>query len=370
MFCVDIDKYQPDLVLIDFSVNDYGHPKLMEALIRKVLVMKSRPLVVLANLWVKEGCPVTRYLLHGYYYDIPVLNVCPAVNICFGKKHMPKEVSDLYSKTDGVHPWGKEGVRFLGDLLYAWWKRMEGIVGDLVDSKEEDNKFLQDPNHEYNSDGTIIAAHRQLKKNVQSIPVVLKNSGFNKSYEGLPVPLYSSNPIGLCTRCDALADDADGMLMPIGQPKGFRMVTRVKIGYGGFDPKDKSAATKSFKRSWQAEEAGSEISFPFYGSSVKLAMWQRRDGMGVLHAYVDGDKSKIAKASGFFKGYTWAMERNNTGRSEILPLFEGLEDKQHTLTLLVSDEPANVWVPGHIAQIYAILSASDDIQCKHKIKQS
>ena len=34
LFCVDIDRYEPDLVLIDFSVNDYGHPKLMDALIR------------------------------------------------------------------------------------------------------------------------------------------------------------------------------------------------------------------------------------------------------------------------------------------------------------------------------------------------
>jgi hypothetical protein len=44
---------------------------------------------------------------------------------------------------------------------------------------------------------------------------------------------------------------------------------------------------------------------------------------GIVNAYIDGDKSKISKASGFFKGYTWAMEKNNTGRSEIMPLFEG-----------------------------------------------
>ena len=68
------------------------------------------------------------------------------------------------------------------------------------------------------------------------------------------------------------------------------MVTRVKIGYGGFNPVDKSSATKSFKRSWQAEKPGSEISFRFYGNAVKIAMWQRRDSMGIIHAYVDGDK--------------------------------------------------------------------------------
>jgi hypothetical protein len=59
------------------------------------------------------------------------------------------------------------------------------------------------------------------------------------------------------------------------------------------------------------------------------------------------------------------MERNNTGRSEIMPLFEGLADTKHVLTLSVSDEPANVWVKGHTAQVFALLSASDNAEhCK------
>ena len=82
----------------------------------------------------------------------------------------------------------------------------------------------------------------------------------------------------------------DARLTPVEKPKGFRMVTRVKIGYGGFNPADKSSATKSFKRSWQADRPGAEISFRFYGNAVKIAMWQRRDSMGIIHAYVDGDK--------------------------------------------------------------------------------
>lgn len=88
---------------------------------------------------------------------------------------------------------------------------------------------------------------------------------------------------------------------------------------------------------------------------------------GVLHAYVDNDKSRVARASGFFKGYTWAMERNNTGRSEIISLFEGLQDKMHLLTLVVSDESANKWVPGHTCQVFALLSASDSAGCKNVI---
>jgi hypothetical protein len=50
IFCVDIEKYEPDIVLIDFAVNDMGPPKLMEALIRKTLAMKSKPIVLLVRL--------------------------------------------------------------------------------------------------------------------------------------------------------------------------------------------------------------------------------------------------------------------------------------------------------------------------------
>lgn len=176
--------------------------------------------------------------------------------------------------------------------------------------------------------------------------------------------LFADKAIGVCTRCDALVDDADSKLEPVSKPVGFRVVTRVKVGFGGFNPENASSSTKSFKRSWQAETVGSSISFKFYGSTVKIAMWQRRDAMGVLHATVDGDMRNVAKASGFFKGYFWAMDRNNTGRSEIVTLFEGLPDKEHVLTLTVSDEPANPFVKGHTAQIFALLSASDNPKCK------
>ena len=73
------------------------------------------------------------------------------------------------------------------------------------------------------------------------------------------------------------------------------------------------------------------------------------------------------RASGIFKGYTWNMAANNTGRSEIVPLFEGLEDKEHLITFTVTDVPANVWVKGHTVQIFAMLSASDNKDCKNRV---
>ena len=118
LFCIEIEHYQPDLVLIDFSVNDYGHPKLMDALIRKTLQLgvDYKPVVALVNLWVQPSCPTTKYLLHGQYYNLPVLNLCPAVDLCYGKGHLPKWRWEKYSKEDGVHPWGEDGVPFLGEV--------------------------------------------------------------------------------------------------------------------------------------------------------------------------------------------------------------------------------------------------------------
>lgn len=354
---MDIEKYSPDLVMIDFAVNDYGHPKLMDALIRKVLTMPSQPVVLLVNMWVHKHCPTPRYLLHSFYYQIPHINVCQAVNNCYGKDHLPKEVWELYSKTDGVHPWGSQGVKFLGDILYAWWTRLDKVVSYDV-TMNLNGKYEQ---HEHSYDSLFKQQQQQQLAGGSSHAAAEATTLASM----LPPPLYVSNPIGLCTRCEALAGDADAVLEPSRPPKGFRKVTRMKIGYGGFNPADKTTATKSFKRSWQADEPGAEISFRFYGNTVKIAIWQRRDGMGVLNAYVDGDKQRVAKASGFFKGYTWAMEKNNTGRSEIMPLFEGLQDGQHELTLVVADEPANTWVKGHLVQVFAILSSSDNLNCKN-----
>lgn len=326
LYCVDFEKYKPDLVLIDFAVNDYGHPKLMDTLLRKVFEFDSDPIVVLVNLWVHQICPTPRYLLHSFYYNIPMINICPAANLCYGKR-LPRHITEQYSTTDGVHPWGSKGVWFIGQIMNAWWMRYFNLLSteDAITSSIDMSDHLQ-----------------------------------SSSNWTLPSPLFHVNAVGTCTRCDALVDDADAKLTPI-EKRGFHVVTRAKTGFGGFDG---NSSTKSFKRSWQSDFPGSRITFKFYGSSVAVALWQRRDGMGVLYATIDGNEKDIAKASGFFRGFTWAMERNNTGRNEIITLFEGLEDKEHTITFTVSDEPANVWVKGHLTQIFALLSSSSNKNCK------
>ena len=368
IFCIEMDHYSPDLVLIDFSVNDYGHPKLMEGLLRKTLVMgKEPPVVALINFWVEKGCPTARYLLHAQYYNVPLLNLCPAVNLCYGRERMPPWRYKLYSTTDGVHPWGSRGVPFIGTILHAWWLRVvQTVTSDKEASISENRGVVSSTTAAQKMDEatSVLLRGRRVLLASDSREVANAHSAAAR-LEALPKPLYG-NSVGSCTRCDALADDADGALEPVGTRQGFKVKTRVKIGFGGFNPDDNSTAgmTKSFRRSYQAERPGDTVSFKFYGKEVKVALWQRRDGMGVLEAMIDDNPALTTKATGFFKGYTWAMERNNTGRSEVIPLFEGLEDKEHTIKFTVTRDPANPYVKGHTCQIFALLSASDRRDCK------
>ena len=381
IFCIEMDHYSPDLVLIDFSVNDYGHPKLMEGLLRKAMVMgKEPPVVALVNFWVEKGCPTARYLLHAQYYNIPLINLCPAVNLCYGRDHMPSWRHKLYSTTDGVHPWGSQGVPFIGTILHAWWLRLVNTVTadkDATISNNHQNKIIA-ASEEKSTSESQKNGNVDVSKMSEATSVLMRRSLLEKQkrrvangdsvdsrLSALPEPLYG-NSVGSCTRCDALADDADGALEPVNPPVGFKIKTRVKIGFGGFNPDDNSTAgmTKSFRRSYQAERPGDTVSFKFYGKEVKVALWQRRDGMGVLEAMIDEDPKLVTTASGFFKGYTWAMERNNTGRSEVVSLFEGLEDKEHTIKFTVTRDAANPYVKGHTCQIFALLSASDRSDCK------
>jgi hypothetical protein len=210
----------------------------MEALIRKTLNMPSLPIVLLVNFWVYDQCPTTRYMLHGLYYQLPIINMCPAINLCYHKKRLPRYIVEEYSKTDGVHPWGTKGVSFIGGILMAWYNRYQELITDEIISSSMntvEEAISRIKEYDYEENENVIGGHFEL-----------------------PPPIYKLNPLGVCTRCDALVEDADSILTPVDPPKGFRVVTRMKVGYGGFNPSDKNSSTKSFKRSWQAEEPGSK----------------------------------------------------------------------------------------------------------------
>ena len=68
-------------------------------------MIPSRPIVTIVDLWTggKALCDPPRYLLHSYYYRIPLVNVCPAVTVCFGRGHLPKAIYEACLHEITVH---------------------------------------------------------------------------------------------------------------------------------------------------------------------------------------------------------------------------------------------------------------------------
>ena len=193
--------------------------------------LPSRPIVVIVDLWVRTYCGTPRYILHSYYYSIPIIDVCPGVVLCYGRHH-PREVYELYSLTDGVHPWGKQGVPFLGDILYAWYKQMNNILTNDI-TMNFDGKSVYYSHSYDNLLVDTVATTTPAVTNTATNANIVGNTHTTASLLShtytLPPPLYTQQPIGLCTRCDALTTDADSMLTPIQPPVGFKKVRTVRI---------------------------------------------------------------------------------------------------------------------------------------------
>ena len=142
------------------------------------------------NLWVYTKCSTTRYLQQAYYYGIPLINICPAVNLCFGRSRLPKNIIEEYSLTDGIHPWGRKGVSFIGSILYSWWSRYDEIISEEVHERTAKYSAQYSRSNENSSDN---------KNDMKD-----DRSGDIR----LPVPLYVDAPVGACTRCEAMTGDA------------------------------------------------------------------------------------------------------------------------------------------------------------------
>ena len=104
--------------------------------------------------------------------------------------------------TDGIHPWGSKGVLFLGGLLYAWWTKLDRTAHQDT-TLEFDGKLTvhaHSYDHLASSSSSSSEQLQQQQQNNQSTHELLVKQ--------LPPPLYVADPIGLCTRCDALAGNS------------------------------------------------------------------------------------------------------------------------------------------------------------------
>lgn len=112
---VDVCGKAPDLLIIEFAVNDGAeavYERSFEALVRTALTQSSETAVIALYSAATYGNSSAQKMPIANYYEIPQINVLPAVNSAIKNKQFAENA--YY--TDTVHP-TKEGHAFMKDCL-------------------------------------------------------------------------------------------------------------------------------------------------------------------------------------------------------------------------------------------------------------
>lgn len=118
-----IRDFAPDLVIIDFSVNetlDQGGMIRFESLIRSLLNLPSQPALIILTLKDQASHTAAPYMTHmGKYYDLPVINLGDALETYFNAQMLCW--SDCYA--DYIHP-HQLGHQLIADCICYYFKQI------------------------------------------------------------------------------------------------------------------------------------------------------------------------------------------------------------------------------------------------------
>lgn len=132
----DVLDYEPDLVLVEFSVNDEDslfYKKTYDNLVRKILLSESSPAVMLLYMGQTNGATAQgNHVFVGFNYKLPMLSYTSLINDMMEQKVYTKE----QLSGDEVHP-SALGHAITGEIL---WKYLNNVYADL-DSYGEPEKF-------------------------------------------------------------------------------------------------------------------------------------------------------------------------------------------------------------------------------------
>lgn len=127
-----IKDFAPDLVIIDFSVNetlDQGGMIRFESLIRKLLNLPSKPALIVLTLKDQAGHTAAPYMIHlGKYYDLTVINLGDALETCFNTQNLCW--SDCYA--DYIHP-HQLGHQLIADCICYYLKQISLPKSNIKD---------------------------------------------------------------------------------------------------------------------------------------------------------------------------------------------------------------------------------------------
>lgn len=132
----DVLDYDPDLVLVEFSVNDgntSGYQNTYENLLRKILLDENHPAVLLLFLAQTNGASAQQvHSLAGFNYSLPMVSYKNVMDAMLEEDtYTAAELSG-----DQVHP-SALGHRIVGEIL---WKYLNGIY-EAMDSYDPPAEF-------------------------------------------------------------------------------------------------------------------------------------------------------------------------------------------------------------------------------------
>lgn len=135
----DVLMYQPDVVVVDFSVNDEADEffqETYEGVVRKLLRWKSEPAVILLNnVFYDTGANAQEY--HnavGNWYQVPHVSIKDTLYQRMRRGEYTRE--ELTS--DGLHP-NDKGHKLVADEIISFLEKV------LADTKEEEPCLIPEP---------------------------------------------------------------------------------------------------------------------------------------------------------------------------------------------------------------------------------
>lgn len=135
----DVLDANPDLVIIEFAVNDandFKHKSSYEYLVREVLDYDTHPAVVLLFMGQTNGITAQGdEIIIGNNYELPMISYINVINDMISEGEDPKILSG-----DGVHP-SAYGHAIAGELF---WKYFNSVYSDMYEYKNVEKYDLPD----------------------------------------------------------------------------------------------------------------------------------------------------------------------------------------------------------------------------------
>jgi hypothetical protein len=265
----------PDIVYIEFSVNDYQEPTngaAFESMVRNIMNAPNQPAVVLLFCVFKSRWNMQdNYLPIGYYYELPMISIKDAVvpELEAGRITDDQFFADIYHPTDFGH----------------------GLMTDCI-------KYYY----------TTVNAETEADENVQ-IPAAARIS---KAFEG--IKMYDS------------ATEDDNVKVEAG---GFNGNDSALVRFATGNP--------SFPNNWKHAQTGGDQAFKMTLNCKNLLFVYKSSGSyGTAEVYVDGKLSQTldsTQGGGWNNPMTVLLINDTTPADHIIEvkMAQGHENKEFTI---------------------------------------